>query len=212
MRRLLPVLFCAATSTGLAACDQEPVGPHPDDEQVFYDAARAAGGFPGAPAFADGDMTLSRPAGGGGDGGGGDIIVFDIVDSVARDADGLTIQVLTTDSIASPNGDVLCTKTQSGGFAQLRDADGDVLFSTVGPLVFDGQPNLAGKNPIQQGIELASHLRFSFDFTVMVEGSPSGGEDLVVADVPIQFSSGWRKLVVASLVVGYCGSDGLPEE
>lgn len=211
MRRLLPVIFCVATSTGLTACDQEPVGPHPDDEQVFYDAARAAGGIPGPPAFADGDMTLSRPAGGGGDGGGGDIIVFDIVHSVARNADGDTIQVLTDTQIQSADGDVLCIKAQSAGFTQLRDADGDVLLSSVGPLVFEGQPNLAGKNLIQQAIELASHLRFSFSFTVVVEGTPSLGDEIVVADVPIQFSSSWRKLVVASLVDGYCGSDGLPE-
>lgn len=208
MRRLLPVIFCVATSTGLTACDQEPVGPHPDDEQVFYDAARAAGGIPGPPAFADGDMTLSRPAGGG---GGVDITVWDIVDSVARSADGLTVQVLTNDTIFSPDGEALCTKTQSGGFTQLRDTDGDVLLSTVGPLVFEGQPNLAGKNIVQQVIELANHLRFSFDFTVVVEGTSASGDDLIYADVPIQFSSGWRKLVIASLVDGYCGSDGLPE-
>jgi len=209
MRRLLPVFFCVAATTGLAACDQEPVsGPSTDDE-ILYDAVRAAGGLPGAPAYADGDVTLSRPAAGGG--GGGDIIVFDIIDSVSKASDGAVIQVLTATTVSSPDGEVLCTKTTSGGFTQLRDVDGDVLLSNVGPLVFEGQPNLAGKNPLQQAAELANHLRFSFDYTMVVEGQGSGAEDLVSADVPIQFSSGWRKLVIASLVDGYCGSDGLPQ-
>jgi hypothetical protein len=209
MRRLLPLFFCVAATTGLAACDQEPVsGPSPDDEQILFDAARAAGGIPGPPAVADGNVSLSRPAGGG---GGGDIIVFDIVDSVSRSANGTPIQLLTASTIASPGGQVLCTKTTSGGFTQLRDTDGDVLLSTVGPLVFEGQPNLAGKNLVQQTIELANHLRFTYDFTMVVEGLGNAGEDLVAANVPIQFSSGFRKLTIAALVDGYCGSDGLPE-
>lgn len=208
MRRLLPVLFCVAASTGLAACDQEPVsGPSTDDE-ILYDAARAAP-FPVPANVVDGNVTLSRPAGGGG--GGVDIVVFDIVDSVARTSDGTVIQLLSTNSVTSPDGAVVCTKTTSGGFTQLRDEDGTVLLSNLGPLVFDGQPNLAGKNLVQQAAELASHLRFSFSFTVVVEGTPASGEDLVSADVAIQFSSGWRKLVIASLVDGYCGSDGLPQ-
>lgn len=205
MRRLLPVFFCVAASTGLAACDHEPVGPA--DDEIFYDAARAAP-FPVPANVTDGNVTLSRPAGGG---GGVDIVVFDIVDSVSRDSTGTAIQVLSPDVIASPQGQVLCTRGQSGGFVQLRDADGDVLMSSVGPLVFDGQPNLAGKNFVQQAVELANHLRFSFDFTIVVEGTPSTGEDLVSADVAIQFSSGWRKLTIAALVDGYCGSDGLPQ-
>jgi len=209
MRRLLPVFFCVAATTGLTACDHEPVSePSPDDQQILFDAARAAGGIPGPPAFADGNVTLSRPAGGD---GGGDIIVFDIIDSVARNANGSTIQVLTNNNVSSPGGQVLCTKTTSGGFTQLRDSDGDVVLSSVGPLVFEGQPNLAGKNLIQQAIELANHLRFTYDFTMVVEGIGSSGEDLVAADVPIQFSSSWRKLVIASLVDGYCGSEGLPD-
>jgi hypothetical protein len=160
------------------------------------------------PALADGDLTLTRAAGGG---GGGDIIVFDIVDSVTRDSSGMAIQVLSPDTIISPEGLVLCTRTSSGGFTQLRDADGDVLLSTVGPLVFDGQPVLTGLNGYQQAAELASHLRFSFDFDVVIQGFASSGEEMVSADVPVQFASGWRKLVIASLVDGYCGSDGLPQ-
>jgi hypothetical protein len=203
MRRLLP-FFCVAAMTGLSACDQEPVsGPISDDEQILYDAARAAGGIPGAPTLADGDLELSRPS--------VQDPVFVIIGSAARDSTGVTIQILTDATIADPDGEVLCTKTQSGGFTQLRDTDGDVLLSTVGPFVFEGQPNLAGKSAVQQAGELATHLRFSFSLMVVVEGMANTGEELVTADVPVQFASSWRKLVVASLVDGYCGSDGLSE-
>lgn len=209
MRRILPALLCVAASTGLAACDQEPVsGPSNDDEQALFDVMRAAQGGQGA--LADGDVALSRPA--GGNGGGGDIVVFDINGAVARDATGTTIQVLTDTTIAAPDGGpVLCTKTMAAGFSQLRDADGDVLFSTVGPFVFDGQPLLAGKNAFQQFVELSSHLRFSYNFDTVVAGYANSGEDMAIADVPVQFSSGWRKLTIAALVDGYCGSDGMPE-
>lgn len=209
MRRLLPVIFCVAATTGLAACDQETVSePSPDEQEILYDAVRAANGIPGPPAFADGDVALSRPAGGG---VGGDIIVFDIVDSFARNSNGAVIQVLSDSSVSSPEGQVLCTKGTSAGFTQLRDGDGDVVLSTVGPLVFEGQPNLAGKNFVQQAIELLSHLRFSYSASAVVEGIAASGDEVVTADVPIQFSSSWRKLVIAALVDGYCGSDGLPE-
>ena len=207
MRRLLPVLFCVAATTGLAACDQETVSePSPDEQEILYDAVRAAH-LPAPVAFADGDVALSRPAGGGGQ----DIVVFDIVDSFARNSNGSVIQVLSDSSVSSPQGQVLCTKGTSAGFTQLRDADGDVVLSTVGPLVFEGQPNLAGKNPVQQAIELLNHLRFSYSSSAIVEGIAASGDELVTADVPIQFSSSWRKLVIAALVDGYCGSDGLPD-
>jgi hypothetical protein len=209
MRRLLPVFLCVAASTGLTACDQEPVSaPKTPEEQALFDAPRAA---PFAlPDLADGDVSLSRPAGGGG-GGGADIVVFDILGVESRNANGTTIQVLSATTIASPDGVVLCNKTTSGAFTQLRDADGDVLFSSLGFFVFEGQPSLAGKNLFQQYQELASHLRFSYDFDVVVEGMANSGDDMVEATLPIQFASGWRKLVIASLVDGYCGSDGLPD-
>ncbi len=207
MRRLLPVFFCVAASTGLLACDQPVSEPDSDEALTLYDAARAAP-FNVPAGFADGDVALSRPAGGS---GGGDIVVFDIIDAVARASDGEPIQLLSDNKIESPDGELLCTRANVGGFVQLRDADGTVLLSSVGPFVFEGQPNLAGKNPVQQAAELANRLRFSFEFEVVVEGFASSGEDMVTASVPVQFSSNWRKLVIASLVDGYCGSDGLPE-
>ncbi len=209
MRRLLPVLFCVAASTGLAACDQEPVsGPTTDEELELFNVARAANGNGnGNGNGGDGDLTLSRPA--GGNGGGGDIIVFDIVGITARNGVGATVQVVTESQISSPDGQLLCTKATQGAFTQLRDADGDVLFSSLGPFVFDGQPDLANKNGDQQFQELASHLRFTFANKVVVEGFANSGSDLVNADVKIQASSSWRKVVIASLVDGVCGSDGL---
>lgn len=203
MRRLLPVLFCVAASTGLAACDQEPVSePTPDEEQLLYDVTRSAAG----PALADGDVALSRAAV-----SGQKDVVFVIIGSSSSTAAGVQIQILSANAIASPAGEVLCTSGSSGGFVQLRDADGDVLLSSIGPFVFDGQPQLAGKNPVQQAQELASRLRFSYSLDSVMMGFANSGEEMVEASVPVQFSSSWRKLIIASLVDGYCGSDGLPE-
>lgn len=206
MRRLLPVFLCVAASTGLMACDQPVSGPSTEEEQALYDAVRAAP-FPALPGLADGDVEFRRPLGAG----GGDIVVLDIVDEAARDEEGEIIVTLTDGDISSPEGEVLCTKGQSGGFVQLRDLDGDVLLAAVGPFVFDGMPQLAGKNPFQQAQELASRLRMSFDFEMVVDGFANSGDDIVEASVPVQFASGWRKLVIASLIDGYCGSEGLAE-
>jgi hypothetical protein len=198
MRRLLPILFCVA-STGLAACDQDS-GPTPDDAQALYDEVRAAP-FPVPVAF-DTDVELRRS-------GGGVVPDFVIINSVAADDSGTPIQVISNGGIASPDGELLCSFTSSGAFSQLRDADNDVIFSALGPFVFEGQPQLAGKNAFQQAQTLMAHLRFSYDFDLLVEGPVSSGEEMVEANVPIQFSSSNRKLVIASLVDGYCGSEGL---
>lgn len=206
MRRLLPLFLCVAASTGLTACDEPVSGPSTEDQQALYDEVRAAP-FPALPGLADGDVEFRRPLGAG----GGDIVVLDIVDEVARDASSTPIVTLTDASISDPGGEVLCTKGQSGGFVQLRDTDGDVLLAAIGPFVFDGMPQLAGKNPWQQAQELASRLRMSFDFEMVVDGFANSGDDIVEASVPVQFSSSWRKLVIASLIDGYCGSEGLPE-
>jgi len=206
MRRLLPVALCVAASTGLMACDQESVsGPTPNDAQDLYDEVRKAPfPVPAGPALADGDVELRR-------GGGGDIVIFVVEDGVASRADGTPVQFISTDEILSPEGEVLCTQGASGGFVQLRDSEGTVVFSSIGPFVFEGQPQLAGKNPAQQAQELASRLRFSFDFEMVVEGFANSGEEMVEASVPVQFASNWRKVVIASLIDGYCGSEGIPE-
>jgi hypothetical protein len=202
MRRLLPLFLCVAASTGLVACDQPVSGPTPDDEQELYDALRKGG----PPALADGDVTLSRTTI-----GGQKDPVFVIQGGSARTGLGLVVQDVSDQDISAPGGEILCTKATAGGFVQLVDTDGTVLLSSVGPFVFEGEPDLAGKNPVQQAQELASRLRFSYSFDVVIEGFANSGEEMVEADVPVQFSSSWRKLVIAALVDGYCGSDGVAQ-
>ncbi|MCX4244475.1 hypothetical protein [Paraliomyxa miuraensis] len=207
MRRLLPLFLCVA-ATGLTACDDQPVsGPTNDDEQALYDFRKAGqGNGNGNPFLANGDVSLSREGG-----GGGIIIDFDIVDTAAYDRNGTQIQQLSNDAISSPDGAVLCTRTSANGFVQLRDADGDVLLSTIGPFVFDGEVELGGQNPLQQFQTLMSQLRFSYDLDTVIEGLANSGDEMVHASAHIQFSSGWRKLQIAALVDGYCGSNGLED-
>lgn len=186
------------------ACDDQPLsGPTNDDEQALYDFRKAEA--PGL--VTDGDLTLSRQ----GLDGGGVIIDFDIVGVAAYDRMGGQVQQLTDDTISSPDGQVLCTRTTNNGFVQLRDADGDVLFSSFGPFVFDGQLDLEGQGGAQQFQTLMGQLRFSYNFDTVIEGLANSGTEMVQASAPIQFSSGWRKLVIASLVDGYCGSNGLQD-
>lgn len=214
MRRILPLLLCAATTT-LPACDQEPVGgpPTTDDEQALYDF-RALPTIDEIPGYlGNGDITISTASkGNGGNDGGVDIILWDVVGVVARDSSGADIQLFVGESIVSPTtGDTMCTAapSQDGVFKQLRDAEGTVLFSTMGVWTFDGAPELQGKNLFQQYQELKSRLRFSFATDAVVEGLPHSGDTMVSASQSIQFASSWRKLVIASLVDGYCGSDGI---
>lgn len=213
MRRILPFFLCAATFT-LSACDQEPVSgpPTTDDQQALYDFRTLP--IPEIPGYlGNGDITLSRAAGnGGGDGGDLDIILWDVVGVASRDSSGTVIQQFAGETILDPQtGQMLCTTTTSddGLFKQLRDAQGTVLFSSMAVWTFDGAPDLEGKNIFQQYQELSSHLRFSYDHNEVIEGFPSSGDAAVTSSAPLQFASAWRKLVVASLVDGHCGSDGI---
>lgn len=214
MRRLLPFSLCVATLT-LTACDHAPVDgpPSTDDEQALYDfrASTFPDEIPGY--LGNGDITLRRASnGGGGDGGDFDIILWDVVGATAQDNSGTVVQQYANETILSPQtGQTMCSTTISsdGLFKELRDGDGTVLFSAMGLWTFDGAPELGGKNIFQQYQELTSRLRYSFSADDVVDGFPHSGDTMVTSSEPVQFASRWRKLVIASLVDGQCGSDGI---
>ena len=210
MRRLLPFSLCVATLT-LTACDHDPVDGPPtnDDEQALHDfrASTFPDEIPGY--LGNGDITLRRAGNNGG--GGGDIILWDVVGVTAQDSSGAVVQQYADETIISPQtGQTLCTTTTSsdGLFKELRDSDGTVLLSAMGLWTFDGAPDLDGKNIFQQYQELTGRLHYSFSSDDVVDGFPHSGDTMVSSSEPVQFASRWRKLVIASLVDGYCGSDG----
>ncbi|MEM9461526.1 MAG: hypothetical protein AAGF11_45600 [Myxococcota bacterium] len=213
MRRILPLSLCVATLS-LTACDQAPVDgpPTTDDEQALHDFRAST--FPDEiPGYeGNGDITLRRASSNGGGDGGVDIILWDVVGVTAKSSNGTVVQQYADETIIAPEtGETMCTTTISsdGLFKELRDADGTVLFSSMGLWTFDGAPELEDKNIFQQYQELTGRLRFSFNSDDIVDGLPHSGDAMVTSSEPVQFASRWRKLVIASLVDGYCGSDGL---
>ncbi len=215
MRTRLSALFCVAAVAGFPACDDQPVsGPTSDDQLALYDFR--AGAFPdNLPNYpGDGDIAIVRraspaPAGDGG-ADGGDIILFDIVGASVHDSAGDQIQTLSGASILSADGATVCSKSTAGIFSELRDANGTVLYSTYGPWVFSGAPQLDGLNPAQQYAELSGRLMLTFDGEDVVDGFPLTGEAVVESSEELVFASSMRKLVITSLVDGSCGSAGVP--
>lgn len=214
MRRLLPLSLCVATSIGLMACDDQPVsGPSTAEEQALYDF-RAGPEIPDhIPGYdGNGDITISRGSSANGNGDdAGDIILWDIVEGVVFNRYGITTMNLVGESIVDPaSGTTMCTTTtsQDGLFKELRDEDGTVLYSAMGLWTFDGTPDLSG-NPFKQYQSLMSQLRFSYQYDAVVDGLGTNGSEMVQASAPIQLASRWRKLVIAALVDGQCGSEGI---
>lgn len=211
MRRSLPTFLCVALGTGLSACDEPVDGPTTDDELALYDFRGAA--TPAIPNYpGNGDLTVTRAnanAGGGGGGGGGGInFDFDIINNaVARAADGAFVVEVDGNDILSPAGEVLCSIRRNGLFRTLSAADDSVLYSSLGPWVFDGSVELGGLSPFQAYQQLNAQLLVSFDETLVVDDLPSSGEPVAVSNVELELASGPRKLLITAMLDGACGGE-----
>jgi hypothetical protein len=113
------------------------------------------------------------------------------------------------DDIRDPNGDLLCRREGNELFERMRDPNEQVVFSVMGPFIFDGDLQLNGTF-LQNLIELKSKLLYTFNGKDVYEGLVLGGEMLVSANVNIRWSSRMRKFAIASLIAGECGGPGIP--
>ena len=138
MRRSLPTFLCVALSTGLAACDQSVEGPSTDDEMALYNFRAAH--IPAVPNYpGNGDLTMTRASSSSSSGGGGDVVFdFDLINNAVYRDDGSLVSVKTGDTLNGNDGSV-CTFGTAGIFATLSAADGSIMYSALGPWVFDGE-------------------------------------------------------------------------
>ena len=113
------------------------------------------------------------------------------------------------DDIRAPGGDLLCRRDGNQLFERMRDPDDQVVFSVMGPFIFEGDLQLNG-SMWQNLVELRSKLLYTFNDQDVYDGLVIEGDMLVSASVDIRWSSRMRKFAIASLIAGECGGPGIP--
>lgn len=85
----------------------------------------------------------------------------------------------------------------------------DVLFTVWGNYVFDGAVDVKLTNFGQMKKLFGDQLLFEFQTNDIFLGEASGGYRLLTATADVQSASDGRKLIIAALITGECGSSGL---
>lgn len=211
MRRSLPVLSLTAL-TLFAGCDEHGVeGPVTPDQQELFDFDFRSGATPTIPNYpGDGDLTVNETsaAGPGDDSDGEDIVIVIISGSNVMSRTGSTVATVSDDVIVASSGS-RCTKQTSGSFTELRDDSGTVLYSTAGPWVFSGAPDIEGLSDDEQYAVLSDALVMSFDEGVIVGGLPSEDEVRAQATEELHYAAPMRKLAITAMLDGECGGSAL---
>lgn len=213
MRRLFPAFMCFAMAAGLSACDNEPTsGPSTPEEEELYNFRAAV--FPPIENLpGNGDISLFQPSAepvpaSAEPTGGGDIIVWDFIGvAVYGRTENLVMSVQGTTMVGSSGG-TTCSAQPHGLFTELKDSDGAVVYSALGPWVFDGRPQLAGLSAFQQYKELSSRLLYTFAGQGVYDGL-AVGDPILDSSESLTFADGMRKMTISALVDGNCGGDGL---
>ena len=102
------------------------------------------------------------------------------------------------------------TDHPSGEVFELVDDNDDVLFTVWGRFVFAGQHALPDVPDVEGDPALAAQVAFSFDGSHIYGGPWWDGDVLVTASEEIQDASPERRLLLAALVGGDCGSQSIP--
>jgi hypothetical protein len=123
--------------------------------------------------------------------------------------------VLGDDWISDPAGNVLCTaEVDAGGESYLREGtDGEVLLTLWGRFIFEGEvdvPSPAGGNKDAVNAVLGTRS-YEFWKDQVFAGKKWEGEVIATSTAHIHNAVPMRKLVIAALVAGECGSFGLGE-
>jgi|GEM_PF-2815754 len=85
----------------------------------------------------------------------------------------------------------------------------DVLFTVWNQYVFDGEVDVKIENYGQMKKKFGDQLLFEFKSDEIFLGEVRDGYRLLRASADVQSSSEGRKLVIAALITGECGSSGL---
>lgn len=138
--------------------------------------------------------------------------IWDFSSNTVRNTQSPNRDVIFTvvgDDIRDPDGNLLCRRDGNELFERMRDPSNAVVFSVIGPFIFDGDLKLNG-SILHNLIELKSKLLFTFHDKDVYDGLVLQGDMLVSANVNIRWSSRMRKFAIASLIAGECGGPGIP--
>lgn len=111
-----------------------------------------------------------------------------------------TAPVCVVDEVEHPSGEV---------FELVSSTDG-VLFTLWGRFVFAGQHALPDEPNVEEDPTLAAQVAFSFEGSHIYGGPWWDGTVLTTASEEIQDASPERRLLLAALVAGDCGSQSIP--
>lgn len=205
MRRLALGVVTAALSSSCA-------GGEDGDDQDMAHVYRNGGVFPLPPNY-PGNFDISIYA--GQTTTSADCLIYDIVGPNVHDgASGEVLVTVVGDAIQAPDGTTLCTVEGDSLIDRVRvgGPEGEVLFTTFGRWVFEGELDFEGDDLAQIAQELADQLLFTFQGPHIIDGAHPWGETLATSTLPLTHASTTRKLVVTAMLTGECGGLGIPEE
>ena len=137
----------------------------------------------------------------------------DVADQVFEGPSAEQVLVATVDEnqIFGPDGGLECTAYEESGLFKLRDGlDGDVLYTaTEGRYVFQGDvQQLPAAGSYEWHVLLWTDLVVEY-YGPLVYGGARGQQELLgTADVKLHRANPMRKLVIAAMYGGDCGSNG----
>lgn len=196
MRRSLLALSLLPLLTLAPACDS-------GDEELG-DAFRSGG--------LDVDISLTLPD--EDDNPGNNTIIWDVVEATVFDGPAMNGNILMTidgNDIYDSEGVKTCTVTAPYLDSNIREViqtnGGETLFTVVGPNIYDGYVDV---NTMNYG-QLYRKNKDSLLMTFSNEKVYYGEFDMLalVGTADLEASSDGRKLLVAALMEGHCGSGGL---
>lgn len=161
----------------------------------------------GGPYAGNGDLTLYD----GSTTESEDCVIYDLVGTgvQASNAPGSPlVMTLAGNTITDPDGNALCSLTPHASGAAKLSANGQVLFTAVGPYVFEGQVALSGSWQQIRDAN-ASQLVYAFSGAQILDGQAHGKYAIATADTHIANADSTRKLVLSAAIAGVCGGLGL---
>jgi hypothetical protein len=196
MRRALPAILSISLLALAPACDtsEESLG---DDFRNALDVS-----------------TQMMMADGGSDDG---TVIWEIVEAAevyeGPAVDGNLLMFIQNNAIYTADGTQTCTINSPflSDRREVSTANGsEVLFTVWGNYVFDGKIDVTTENYEQVDKLFGDQLLFEYEPHDIWLGEAADGFRLMSTNAVITTQSDGRKLLIAALITGECGSAGLP--
>lgn len=114
-------------------------------------------------------------------------------------------------AIYNPDGELVCFAYESDQdfVFKLAEADGDVLFTSFGDLVFEGDVELPSPGQGQWHRLLQDDLAYTYKKDHIYVGGWWNGDVLATSTEKLNGANPMRTLLIAALVGGQCGAVGI---